>query len=194
MNLGYVPEGVLNWLLLMGWGIAEGEFMGLEEMVQHFDINKVNPSPAAIDFAKLDYFSGAHIRQLTHNDLAQRVKPFFLKAGYQVDDGMLMQHHSHYPGAVDYTWMMHLHFAAFFFMDKIEPKAEDLVGKKLTPEESVEILKRSHKILSSLDEISHARAEPPMRDLVDEMGLKAGQVFGVLRVAVTGQKCQSAFI
>ena len=60
-KLGYTPEGILNWILLMGWGIAEGEFMTITEMVQKFDIDKVNSSPAAIDFAKLDYFSGAHI-------------------------------------------------------------------------------------------------------------------------------------
>jgi glutamyl-tRNA synthetase len=184
---GYVPEGVLNWLLLMGWGIAEGEFMSLDEMVQHFDISKVNPSPAAIDFAKLDFFSGAHIRQLDQNDLASRVKPFFENAGFKVDDDLLSKIIPIIRERL-VTLEDAIAFAAFFFKDQIDLKAEDLVGKKLTPEKSLEVLRKSNAIFSSLDEISHEKAEPPMRGLVGELGLKAGQVFGILRMAVTGQQ------
>ena len=186
-KLGYVPEGVLNWLLLMGWGIAEGEFMSLDEMVQHFDISKVNPSPAAIDFAKLDFFSGAHIRQLDQINLANRVKPYFENAGFKVDDDLLLRIIPIIRERL-VTLDDAIGFAAFFFMDNIDPKVEDLIGKNMTPEESKEVLKKSYLILSSLDEITHAKAEPPMRDLVVESGLKAGQVFGILRMAVTGQQ------
>ena len=186
-KLGYVPEGVLNWLLLMGWGIAEGEFMTLDEMVQNFDITKVNPSPAAIDFTKLDYFSGAHIRQLDQEDLAQRIKPFFVEAGYQVDDDLLLKIVPIIRERL-VTLDDALTFAAFFFKDKIEVKFEDLVAKNLSPQESLDVLEKTYAVLTSLDEITLEKAEPPMRDLVEELGLKAGQVFGILRNAVTGQQ------
>jgi glutamyl-tRNA synthetase len=185
-KLGYIPEGVLNWILLMGWGIAEGEFMSLPEMIQKFDIDRVNPSPAAIDFTKLDFFSGAHIRNLPLQEIANRVKPYFIKEGYQVDDDKLLQIIPIIRERL-VTLDDALSFAGFFFLEEVNPQVADLVGKNLTPKESAIVARRSYEILSALDEISPELAEPPMRALVDELGLKAGQVFGILRVAVTGQ-------
>jgi len=185
-KLGYVPEGVLNWILLMGWGIAEGEFMTLPEMIQKFDVDHVNPSPAAIDFAKLDYFSGAHIRNLSTQEIAARVKPYFLREGYQVEDEKLLEIVPIIRERL-VTLDDALNFAGFFFREQVEPPTADLVGKDLTVEESLNVLRRSYQILSFLNELSVDLMEPPMRALVDELGLKAGQVFGILRVAVTGQ-------
>jgi glutamyl-tRNA synthetase len=59
-GLGYTPEGVLNWIVLMGWGVAEDDIMTLDQMVERFDLEHLNPSPAAINFAKLDHFNGPH--------------------------------------------------------------------------------------------------------------------------------------
>ena len=185
-KLGYPPEGVLNWILLMGWGIAEGEFMGLQEMVQKFSIEHVNPSPAAIDFAKLDYFSGAHIRSLSNDEIALRIKPYFEKEGFHVDEEKLLKI---IPIIRERLVTMDdaLYFAGFFFKDEIEPQSQDLIGKNLSASESRAVLQRSFEIFFNLNEITPELAEPPMRLLVDEMGLKPGQVFGILRTAVTGQ-------
>ena len=185
-KLGYTPEGILNWILLMGWGIAEGEFMTITEMVQKFDIDKVNSSPAAIDFAKLDYFSGAHIRNLSNEVIASRIRPYFEKEGYQVDNDKLIRIVPIIRERL-VTLDDALFFAGFFFEDSIEPGLTDLIGKNLSILDSRNVLQRSLLILSSLDELTPALAEPPMRLLVEEMGLKAGQVFGILRTAVTGQ-------
>lgn len=170
----------------MGWGIAEGEFMGLSEMVKKFDIGHVNPSPAAIDFAKLDYFSGAHIRNLGNDDIAMRIKPYFEKEGYRVDNEKLIQIIPVIRERL-VTWDDALYFASFFFKDTIEPSLSDLIGKNLTTSESKEVLQRIFEILKTINDISPSIAEPPLRILVDEMGLKPGQVFGILRAAVTGQ-------
>lgn len=185
-KLGYIPEGVLNWILLMGWGIAEGEFMSLPEMIQKFDIDHVNPSPAAIDFTKLDFFSGAHIRDLPLQEIANRVKPYFINVGYKVEDTKLLEIIPIIRERL-VTLDDALSFAGFFFQEEVKPQIADLVGKNLTPAESAKVARRSYEVLSGLDEISPELAEPPMRALVDELGLKAGQVFGILRVAVTGQ-------
>ena len=80
-SLGYTPEGVLNWIVLMGWGVAEDDIMTLDQMVERFDLAHLNPSPAAINFAKLDHFNGTHIRLLNTEDLAGRLKPFFSERG-----------------------------------------------------------------------------------------------------------------
>lgn len=83
-DLGYTPEGVLNWIVLMGWGVAEDDVMTLDEMIQRFSTDNLNPSPAAINFAKLDHFNGTHIRLMQAEDLAGRIKPFFEPARFRV--------------------------------------------------------------------------------------------------------------
>ena len=78
-------------------------------------------------------------------------------------------------------------FAGWFFKETVTPQPEDLVGKNLTPAQSADIAQRSFEVLSSLPEFSHTVAEPPMRKLVEDLGNSPNQVFGILRVAVTGQ-------
>ena len=65
---------------------------------------------------------------------------------------------------------------------------EDLVAKGLSAAQSAEIVRQSYVLLVNLAEINPEIAEPPMRSLVEAMGFSAGQVFGILRMAVTGQK------
>ena len=81
-----------------------------------------------------------------------------------------------------------LAFARFFFEEDVNPNPQDLIAKGLDAQQSADIARRSSEILSSLPEISHSVAEPPMREYVEKSELSANQVFGVLRVAVTGQK------
>jgi glutamyl-tRNA synthetase len=57
----------------------------------------------------------------------------------------------------------------------------------MTPAESAVVAQRCLQVLANLPDISSETVEPPMRALVDELGLRPGQVFGILRAAVTGQ-------
>ena len=77
--------------------------------------------------------------------------------------------------------------AGFFFEERVFPIPEDLVGKKLTAAQSASAAQAALRVLESLPEISVASAEEPLRALADSLGLKAGQLFGILRVAVTGK-------
>jgi len=185
-SLGYIPEGVLNWIVLMGWGVAENDVMTLDEMVQRFDIAGLNPAPAAVDFAKLDHFNATHIRALQPGDLASRLKPYFQKAGCQVEDARLLQI---IPLLRERLVTLDdcIPFGAFFFREQVDPQPGDLVGKNLTAKGSAEVLRHCLQVLEALAVITPDTAEAPMRSLVKELGLTAGQVFGILRAAVTGQ-------
>jgi glutamyl-tRNA synthetase len=81
-----------------------------------------------------------------------------------------------------------LAFASFFFKADVQPNPEDLIAKGLDAKQSAEIAKRVYGILTSVPDISHQTAEPPMRAYVESSGFNANQVFGILRAAVTGQK------
>ena len=186
-DLGYIPEGVLNWIVLMGWGVAEDEVMTLEQMIERFNINTLTPSPAAINFQKLDHFNGAHIRLLSTEDLAARIKPYFTAAGLAVENDVLLRITPLIRERL-VTLDDCLAFASFFFKEDVQPNPEDLIAKGLDAKQSAEITKRVYEILASLPDISHQTAEPPMRAYVESSGLNANQVFGILRAAVTGQK------
>jgi glutamyl-tRNA synthetase len=69
----------------------------------------------------------------------------------------------------------------------IEPDSALLVAKGLTAKQSAEAARRARAVLGTLPEITLESAEPPLRALAEEMGLSAGQLFGLLRIAVTGQ-------
>jgi glutamyl-tRNA synthetase len=185
-HLGYVPEGVLNWIVLMGWGVAEDDVMTLDQMVQRFDIDHMTASPAAINFAKLDHFNGTHIRLMTTADLAVRIKPFFEKAGFVVDDASLLRI---VPLIRERLVTLDdcIPFAGWFFKDQVSPAPESLVVKDLTPAESASLARKIYTILETLPAITRAESEPPLRGLVESLGLNTNQVFGLLRVAVTGQ-------
>ena len=186
-DLGYTPEGVLNWIALMGWGVAEDDVMSLDEMIQRFNIDTLTPSPAAINFQRLDHFNGAHIRRLPTSDLSRRIKPYFVEAGLPVEDDALLKITPLIRERL-VTLDDCLAFAGFFFKESVEPNPVELIAKGLDAKQSVEIAKKCFEILSALPDVSPQTAEPPMRAYVESAGLNANQVFGILRVAVTGQK------
>lgn len=186
-DLGYTPEGVLNWVALMGWGVAEDDVMTLDQMVERFNIDSLTPSPAAINFQKLDHFNGTHIRLLSTEDLSARIKPNFVAAGLEVQNETLLKVTPLIRERL-VTLDDCLTFASFFFQENVVPTPEELVAKGLDAKQSAEIARQAYEILSGLGDVAHAIAEPPMRAYVEESGYSAGQVFGILRVAVTGQK------
>jgi glutamyl-tRNA synthetase len=186
--LGYLPEAFTNWVALMGWSYDDHtEFFTLAELVEKFNIEKLNPSPAAINFSKLDHFNGLHIRALGVDDLAARIAPYFLRAGFQADATTLVK-----IAPIIQERMVTLdeapELAGFFFKAEVMPDPVELVAKGLTAAQSAEAARKSYEVLVALPEITPETAEPPMRELVEKLGLSAGQVFGILRVAVTGQK------
>lgn len=187
-DLGYIPEGVVNWIALMGWSYDDHtEIFTLSELVEKFSLNRLNPAPAAINFSKLDHFNGLHIRSLADNDLAMRLKPIFEQAGYIVDEAKLMRMVPILRERL-VTLDDALAFGGFFFQDEVSPIPEELVGKGMTPVQSVDITQRALAIIESQAELSKETLEPPLRLLVENSGYETGQVFGILRVAVTGQK------
>jgi glutamyl-tRNA synthetase len=186
-NLGFTPEGVLNWSALMGWGVAEDDVMTVDQMVERFSIDSLTPSPAAINFQRLDHFNATHIRLFTTEDLAARIKPYFTREGLVVDDNVLLKI---VPLIRERLVTLDdcISFGGFFFKDDVTPVPEDLIAKGLDAKQSAEIARKAYQILSAQPTVSHEQCEPPMRAYVEESGLSANQVFGILRVATTGQK------
>jgi glutamyl-tRNA synthetase len=187
-SMGYLPEAVINWVVLMGWSFDDHqEFFTLGELIEKFSLDKLSPKNAAIDFKKLDHFNGLHIRNLEVSDLAQRIRPYIEAAGYRPEDGLLLK-----AAPLIQPRLVTLDDAAewieFLLTGTVELEADQLVAKGLSAEQSAEIARRSLAILESTENIEHDTLEAQFRDLVEELGYKAGQVFGILRIAITGQQ------
>jgi glutamyl-tRNA synthetase len=186
-DLGYLPEAVVNWTALMGWSYDDRtEFFTMGDLIEKFDLDRLNPAPAAINFTKLDHFNGLHIRNLAASDLADRMRPFFQKVGYAIDEQTLLK-----VAPLVQPRIVTLEDApvmgGFFFEDEVYPDPAELVGERMTPAESAEALRQAYDVLASLPEITRETAEEPVRSLAEVLGLSAGQLFAVLRTAVTGK-------
>jgi len=186
-ELGYLPEAVVNWIALMGWSYDDHtEFFTLEELVEKFSLDRLNPAPAAINFSKLDHFNGLHIRRLPVPELAARIKPFFEKSGYTVEDGRLLAVTPLIQERI-VTLDDAPQIGGLFFESDVLPDPRELVGDKMDALQSAAAARQAYRVLESLPDIRRETAEPEMRALAEKLGLKAGQLFSILRVAVTGR-------
>lgn len=193
-DMGYLPEAVINWISLMGWSYDDHtEFFRMQALIDNFSLEKLNPSPAAVNYSKLDHFNGLHIRDLKTPDLTQRLIPYFNDASVEIDPATLeditpiIQERIHtLDEAVD--------MAAFFFQPDVDPDPKELIGKNLSAGESALAVQRTADILDTLDTLELEPTETALRALAEELQLSAGQLFGILRVAVTGQRVSPPLI
>ena len=184
---GYLPEAVVNFLTNIGWSFGDDrEIFTVEETIPRFSLERINPAGGKFPFDKLVWLNGQWTQRLAVDDLVERLRPWLRDAGLDVDDEVLRQVIPLIQMRIK-TLPDIVEWAGFFFREEITPAAEDLVGKKMTPESTLEALRRGHEVLSGLDDFSPQSQESALRALAEELELKAGQLFGVVRVAVTGQ-------
>jgi len=185
-EMGYLPQAVINWISLMGWSYDDhSEFFPIDDLIGKFSIEKLSPSPAAVNFSKLDHFNGLYIRSLSTDELAEELLPFYLTE-IKALVPLIQERIRTLDEAVD--------MAGFFFQPDVHPESSELVGKKMSAQESARAAERAHDVIQALSESEFEQLEGALRDLADELGIKAGQLFGILRVAVTGQKVSPPLI
>lgn len=193
-EMGYLPEAVLNWIALMGWSYDDRtEEFTLDELIEKFSLEKLKPSPAAVNFSKLDHFNGLYIRSLEIEDLVERLEPFFTQAGLEADRAALRQIAPIIQERIR-TLDEAVDMAAFFFRDEVEPDPQGLVGKKLDPAQSAAALEHARRVVAEAASMETEPLEALLRQAADELGLSAGQLFGMLRMAVTGQRVSPPLI
>jgi len=193
---GYLPEALFNFLTMLGWAPGEGEeeeIFSREELIERFDLFRVNSSPAAFSYKKLDWMNGVYIRNLPEEDLLERLLPFWQKAGLVSTPcsdekrkellpivPLVQERLKRLSDVVEWT--------KFLFSEIETPPREKLVGKKMTPEESAAALRNVRGLMAELEPFQAEAMEQPMRALAGEMEFKVGQLFGLVRWAATGQR------
>ena len=189
---GYLPEALLNYLALLGWAIADDrDIFTLDEMVQAFDIRRVNANPARFDAQKCEAINAAHIRLLPVGELTQQLAPFLVAAGL-IKDPPLPEERALLEAATPLVQerMNTLSEApallGFLFVGDDELVIEESAGLK---PESEPVLSAADRALSSVAEFDAASIEAALRTaLITELGLKPKLAFGPVRAAITGRR------
>jgi len=172
----------------MGWSYDDKtEFFTLNDLIDKFSLEKLNPSPAAINFSKLDHFNGLHIRYLSPEDFATRIKPWFENAGFIIDENNFLQIASAIQTRTKKLTEV-VDMAGFFFEEDLDLAVDRIISEKMNPDQAAEVSKRILALFCDLSEITQESAEGSLREIAGELGLKAGQLFGLLREVLTGQK------
>lgn len=193
---GYLPEALFNFLALVGWAPGEGdeqEIFSREELIQRFDLRRANPAPAVFSYDKLDWMNGMYIRSLSPEALMERLIPFWQNAGlvpYPVTPESLAQLRIVTPLVQERLKVLKdvAKLSDFIFTDIPTPAPETLIGPKMTAEQSCEALAAVRSLLASLRDWDAATMEPHLRQLCKDLGLKAGQLFGIMRTATSGRE------
>lgn len=185
---GYLPETMFNFLARIGWGMdAETEVFDVEEAIARFDLAAVNAAPASPPYAKLDWLNGVYLREMSCDELARRLYPVLQSAGLEVDPETVLAVTPLIQERIK-TLQDAVALTDFFFEDKIVYETESLIGKRMDALSSLNALTRAAGALSGLESFSDNEIETVLRGLANDMNLKAGQLFGIIRVAVTGKK------
>jgi glutamyl-tRNA synthetase len=191
---GFLAEGILNYLALLGWSIGgDRELFTLDEMVAAFTVDKINKNPASFDVKKLRAVNGVKIRELEPGEFVKRLLPFLVRRGIlisPVSDAQLelvaaaaplVQERSgtlvEAATLLDFLLVPDHHFA-------LDPAAAE---KVLTPS-AVPVLDAALSVLSDVvDWTAEDVQEALQAALVEALGLKPRVAYGPVRVAVTGR-------
>ena len=192
---GFLPEGLLNYMALLGWAIAEDrDIFTLEEMVTAFDIRRVNPNPARFDLKKAEAINAAHLRALDVDDLTERMIPYLQRAevlGEEVtaDQRELLARAAPLVHERMTTLGESVDMLAFLFVDDASFARDPADVDKLLTEDGRSVVKAAHDALAGIGAWDTASIDAALRQaLVEELGLKPRNAFGPVRVAVTGRR------
>ena len=195
---GYLPEGLLNYLALLGWAFGEDrEFFSKEEMATVFDVERVNANPARFDLKKCTSINGDWIRSLAPEELAKRLVPYLVKEGVLSGEPTADQL-SVLAGAVPLvqermeTLKQGVGMLGFLFADEPGSPAfqvDPVEAEKVLTQEAQPVLVEALTALSAIDSWTTESIEEALRSaLIERLELKPKVAFGPVRVAVTGRR------
>ena len=189
---GFLPEGLLNYMALLGWAIAaDRDVFTMQEMVAAFDIKDVNPNPARFDLKKLEAINASHMRLLSTEEIGRRVLPYLQSAGLVADPPtadeqavldaampLVSERMNKLTEAVDMLSFLLVDEADFTRVDEVDEAALDAPSsrRRTTPS-------------PALPEWTTVAIDEALRvALVEKLELKPRLAFGPVRIAVTGRK------
>ncbi|MBQ9106141.1 MAG: glutamate--tRNA ligase, partial [Mailhella sp.] len=181
---GLLPQALVNYLVRLGWSHGDQEIFSLKELVEFFDGNNLNTSPAAFDPEKLKWLNAYYLRNTPLDELAALTVPFLAKLGYEASVEKIQ---SLLPMYVERAADLNLLAQALtiYFKPASEIVIEEKAMKALN-EDGKHQLTVLHDLIADLPEFTAEALDTLLHDYVAKGGLKFKQVGPPLRSALTG--------
>ncbi|MGH2781603.1 MAG: glutamate--tRNA ligase, partial [Thermoleophilaceae bacterium] len=175
-DAGYLPEAVRNYVALLGWGYDETTtFMTTDELVERFALERVSRNPAVFDEQKLRWMNGRYLRELEPAELRRRLEE---RSGRGVPSEAVAISQEKMQTLADF-WPL-----AGFLVERrdFDEKAWGKVMRDGAPER----LQAAREALESAEPFDPESVEQALRGVVERLGVKPGEVFQPIRVAISG--------
>jgi len=189
---GYLPEAIFNFLALLGWSLDDKtDVISREDLVKHFSLERISRTAAVFDIKKLEWLNGFYIRKLDRDELTRRVMPFFEEAlpaeverplNVATTGQVVLLQRERAKTLMDFPQS-----SAYFYVENIEYPVDLLLKGGMSRERALELLGASASRLERVDPFGTVAMEAALRSLSEEFAVKAGDLFGLLRIAVTGR-------
>ena len=192
LKKGYLPQALVNFIVLLGWNPkTEQEVFSMQELIEQFELSKVNKSGAVFDLNKLDWMNAEYLRAMPVGELVELCKPYwseqslpweaatpeYLESILSLEKDRLKKLSDVADGRTD------------FYFNHPEPDAGMLVWKKSTQEETKQNLTLTADLIRiTSDDIlgDQVKLEETIKKFIADHGLDNGSVLWPLRVAMTG--------
>lgn len=191
-QVGYLPQALLNYLLLLGWSLDDKtEFLSRDEMISNFSLERVTKAPASFDPKKLWAFQDHYMQELPLAEKVARMLPYLQQAGLVSNppdatvEPLLERIISAAGDRLKVSGDI-LQYADFFFTDDYQTDtaaAQKNLGKPGAPE----LLARFRDALAGCEPFDTPQLEKVLQDFVAAQGIKTGDIIHAVRVAVTGK-------
>jgi len=199
-DAGFLPEAFINFLCLLGWSPKnDREQLSVTELQELFSLEGINRANAVVNFKesattpeetfdpKAVWLNAEHIRALPVEELSARLSPIVREAGLGVDAGQMLRITPLIRERIKLLRDV-LTAADFFFVDQLGPyDPAELIPQKGDAAMAKKVLEKARVVLAGV-EFKHDRLDQALRGAAAELGIKAGQMFQPIRVAVCGRK------
>ncbi|MBD1537225.1 glutamate--tRNA ligase [Arthrobacter sp. S13_S34] len=191
---GFIPEGLLNYLSLLGWSLsADEDIFTVDQLIENFDVHDVLANPARFDIKKAEAINGTHIRMLAPGDFRERLVPYLRTAGYVGEQLTARQEDILTEAAPLIQERITLlgeapDMLGFLFKDDDAIDVADDARKGL-PQNLDEVLDAAIAALDRVQEWTAEEIQAALKQaLVEDLGLKPRLAFGPVRTAVSGRR------
>jgi glutamyl-tRNA synthetase len=199
-DAGFLPEAFINFLCLLGWSPKDDRTnLSVKELTEIFSLEGINRSNAVINFRepaataeemfdpKAVWLNAEHIRGLSIEDLSARLLPIVSGAGFSVMPEEMLQITPLIRERIKLLRDV-LTAADFFFVDQLPPyDPAELIPQKGDAAMAKKVLEKAQSVLADV-EFKHDSLDQALRAAAQDLGVKAGQMFQPIRVAVCGRK------
>ena len=192
-DVGYRPEALVNYLLLLGWSLDDRtEDFTREEMIDHFSLDRVNRSAASFDPQKMMAFEERRMNALPVNEKAKAVSPYLARLGFlgpEPTEAESVRVAAVVAAAGDRIKVAGdiVRYTEFFQDDATFPYDEKAFRKRIGAPGAADRLRRFRPVLEAVDPFDAAALDAALHRFVDAEEIRIGQIIHAVRVAVTGK-------